>query len=285
MAAALAARLDAAEAEAADARAAARARAEAAEALAAAAPLALPAENDLSRRVVRAALVPLHRAHKMMTAEARLLKWVGRRGCRCVWGVGLCGCGWGCVGGAVWVWVGRRGCRCGWGCVWVWVGLCGWGGVGGGGAVWVGLRGCRCGWGCVGGAVWVGLCVWGWGWGGCDGSLSLQKHAHEHRNQCDAAHMGMSAGWGLCGALPIRRCSHSCVTAALLSARPQVILSAAAVAARAARRGRGTARHRGGAGGAHLPQQPRVQVGAAASRSGVVGCAKLGNLAVYSYPF
>ncbi|GIL97609.1 hypothetical protein Vretimale_3139, partial [Volvox reticuliferus] len=72
----LSSRLDAAEAEAAEARAVLRSNQDqAAEAAATAAvPLALPPGNNLSRNMVRTALVVLQRAHKVIMAEARLIK-------------------------------------------------------------------------------------------------------------------------------------------------------------------------------------------------------------------
>ncbi|GLC75380.1 hypothetical protein PLESTF_001630600 [Pleodorina starrii] len=68
-------RLDAAETEAAEARAAlASSQEQAAEANTGAVPLALPPGNNLSRTSVRSALVVLQRAHKLIMAEARLVK-------------------------------------------------------------------------------------------------------------------------------------------------------------------------------------------------------------------
>ncbi|GLI59585.1 hypothetical protein VaNZ11_001512 [Volvox africanus] len=72
----LSSRLDAAEAEAAEARAVLQNKQDqAAEVTATAAvPLALPPGNNLSRNMVRTALVVLQRAHKVIMAEARLIK-------------------------------------------------------------------------------------------------------------------------------------------------------------------------------------------------------------------
>ncbi|GIL58726.1 hypothetical protein Vafri_13727, partial [Volvox africanus] len=72
----LSSRLDAAEAEAAEARAVLRSQQDQAAEVAATAavPLALPPSNNLSRNMVRTALVVLQRAHKVIMAEARLIK-------------------------------------------------------------------------------------------------------------------------------------------------------------------------------------------------------------------
>ncbi|KXZ44696.1 hypothetical protein GPECTOR_63g24 [Gonium pectorale] len=67
-------RLDAAEAEAAELKEALRAKTDEADAAAAATPLALPSGNTLSKASVRSALAVLGRAHKVLLAEARLIR-------------------------------------------------------------------------------------------------------------------------------------------------------------------------------------------------------------------